>query len=140
MKRFTNLTSLAGTFGYACGAPTSPSALVRALALPGGSAITDAVGRLTDTILRNVAGNHLNLPTYLYDLGLTHGRGLTRGLLGLRAVTGQLRPASPPRQRQVNQSGGGSVTRVGAAAQLGIQPLPRRALRLVGAQVRNVFG
>jgi YD repeat-containing protein len=62
-KRLTNITSQAGAFGYAYGAPSTASALVRRLSVPNGSFITntyDNVARLLSTKLLNPQLTTLN--------------------------------------------------------------------------------
>ena len=67
--RLTNVVSPAGTFGYGYASGVSP--LATALALPGGSAITnhfDALSRLDATVLRAADQTLLNYHGYGYDL------------------------------------------------------------------------
>jgi RHS repeat-associated protein len=73
MKRLTNLTSPAGSFGYGynVGPSVSPASLVRLLTLPGGIFITnelDSVGRVTSTRLVNATASQLNVHSYIYNL------------------------------------------------------------------------
>jgi len=69
-NRLTNITSGAGSFVYAYGAPNSTSALVHKLALPGGSYITntyDSVGRLLSTELRKSDASIVNRHSYIVN-------------------------------------------------------------------------
>jgi YD repeat-containing protein len=75
IRRLTNVASPAGGFGYqystGAGTPTSASALIKKLSLPGGSYITntfDSVARLLSTSLKNSSNTVLNSHAYVYDL------------------------------------------------------------------------
>src|SRR4030095_7164300 len=66
--RLAGISSPAGSFSYSY--DPKHSLLVRKLALPGGSYITntyDALGRLTATALKNSSATTLNSHSYLYD-------------------------------------------------------------------------
>jgi len=69
-RRLTNVTSSAGTFAYTLNATAPASPLIRQLALPNGSKITnsyDSVARLSSTYLRNSSGTALDSYVYVYD-------------------------------------------------------------------------
>jgi len=69
-KRLTNVTSSAGSFAYTLNATAPASPLIRQLALPNGSKITnayDSVARLSSTYLRNSSGTALDSYVYVYD-------------------------------------------------------------------------
>ena len=70
-RRLTNVTSQAGAFGYAYGAPSTASALVDAITLPNGAKITntyDNVARLLSTKLLNSSSSILDSESYSYNL------------------------------------------------------------------------
>jgi hypothetical protein len=76
IRRLTNVVSPADAFAYdyapVPGAPTSPSALIKKLALPNGAYITnsyDAVARLLSTKLNNSTHATLNSHAYGYNVG-----------------------------------------------------------------------
>jgi len=76
IRRLTNVVSPAGAFSYdyapVPGAPTSPSALLKKLALPSGAYVTnsyDAVARLLSTKLNNSVHATLNSHAYGYNVG-----------------------------------------------------------------------
>src|SRR5437868_12230392 len=69
-KRLTNVTSSAGSFAYTLAATAAGSGLVKKLALPNSSNITnsyDSVARLLSTYLRTSGGTALDSCVYVYD-------------------------------------------------------------------------
>jgi RHS repeat-associated protein len=69
-KRLTNVLSPAGSFAYTLGGAGPASALIKKLALPNGSRITnnyDNVARQLGTFLKNSGGSALDTYAYLYD-------------------------------------------------------------------------
>ena len=72
MKRLTNVTSQAGSFGYVLGGSSSTSTQIKKLLLSNTSYITntyDTVARLTGTWLKKNDGTTLDSATYGYNAG-----------------------------------------------------------------------
>lgn len=68
--RLTNVTSQAGSFGYALGGPSPTSLMPRAIALPNGSIITnsyDVIARIAGTLLITGSGATLDSAIYGYN-------------------------------------------------------------------------
>jgi RHS repeat-associated protein len=71
-RQLTNVTSQAGSFGYLLGATGPASPLIKRIALPNTSYITntyDGVARLTGTWLKNNGNTILDSATYGYNIG-----------------------------------------------------------------------
>jgi RHS repeat-associated protein len=82
-KRLATVTSPAGTFTYTLGGSSAASPLIKKLALPNGSYITntyDSVARMLSTSLKNSGGSVLNSHDYGYNKA--HQRTAMTNVLG----------------------------------------------------------